>query len=58
VAIAYVGLPIDKYLKLTDPLEIAIWLRTAEKLAELKNKADLNRATMIANAVGKMLGGK
>jgi hypothetical protein len=58
VAIAYVGLPVDKFLRLTDPFEIALWLRTAEKLAELRNKADLNRATMIANAVGKMLGGK
>ena len=33
-------------------------LLVGEKYMELQDKIDLNRATMIANAVGKMLGGK
>ena len=49
---------VNAFLNETDSHKRNMMLLIAQEFMELQEKLDLNRATMIANAVGKMLGGK
>lgn len=47
-----------EFLNEADPFRRNLMVMIAEKYMELQHKLDLNRANLIANAVGKMLGGR
>ena len=56
--ITIAGLPVDQFLAMEDSFERSLWLKIATQVIETKDKIDQNLAIKIANAVGKMLGGK
>jgi hypothetical protein len=58
VWIAVAGLPVDKFLTMEDSFERTLWIKIAQEVMAVQSKIDQNRAILIANAVGKMLGGK
>lgn len=49
---------VESFLDEADSHKRNMMLLIAQEYMELQERLDLNRATMIANAVGKMLGGK
>jgi hypothetical protein len=56
--VALAGMSATEFLNETDSFKRNMTLLIAEKVMELQNRMDQNRAVMIANAVGKMLSGK
>lgn len=52
------GMSVYAFLNEKDSFKRNMMLLVAQEYMQLQEKIDLNRATMIANAVGKMLGGK
>lgn len=52
-------MPVDRFLAIEDSFERILWLRIAERVLELRQKIEYKGLSIaIANAVGKMLGGK
>jgi hypothetical protein len=56
--IALAGMPFDRFMRLKDDLDIALWLAVAQKVMEWRQKLNEQLAQMTANAVLKGLGGK
>jgi hypothetical protein len=57
--IGLAGMPVDRFLAIEDSFERILWLRIAERVLELRQKIEYKGLSIaIANAVGKMLGGK
>jgi hypothetical protein len=52
------GQSVQHYLSLQDSFERNMMIMIAQRWLDIQKTLDLNRATMIANAVSKMLGGK
>lgn len=52
------GMSVEAFLNETDTFNRNVMVLVATAWIDIQRKMDQNRATMIANAVGKMLGAK
>jgi hypothetical protein len=55
--VAYAGLDANAFLRCDDPLELMVTLAVTKRLVEMRQRRDRDLAQLIANAVGRMLGG-